>query len=49
MSYYYDETGEDKALAAMERGISISEYMNCGLTLDEASDKVDSYLRTLED
>lgn len=44
----YDDGGETEALDRMERAISIGEYMNCGLTLDEASDKVDRYLRSLK-
>jgi hypothetical protein len=47
MSEYYDETGEDKTLEAMERGIVICEYMNMGLTLDEASDKWRKYKNEL--
>jgi hypothetical protein len=41
-------TGETEALESMERGITIGEYQNLGLTLNEASDKYDSYKRSLE-
>ena len=45
---YYDETREDKTIEAMERCITIAEYMNCGLTLDEATDKWNEYQRRLK-